>query len=45
MTEPGPEGPCKECLSMSINWGQIGTIALGVTAGLLLAGLLARVAR
>jgi hypothetical protein len=28
---------------MGISWGQVATIAVGVTAGLLLAGLLARV--
>lgn len=27
---------------MGISWGQVATIAVGVTAGLLLAGLLAR---
>lgn len=29
---------------MGINWGQVLTIGLGVTAGLIIAGILARVA-
>lgn len=30
-------------MAAGINWGQVLTIGLGVTAGLLIAGLLARV--